>query len=523
MKKLSFVLAILLVGTTMTFAQMQVDTLYYDADKLGVDHPSFAAYYKITMTSNNPYAPNRYRDFSMDGRLIAEGYFLSIDKNSDAYSVYDGQCYDYRDSKMGFLYKDGDMIKFTAYDFNNPEILRYEINLKNGTPNGYENEYDETGNLVTSYLHDMGYKIKETLSGTTWTYKPHGNSTTLKVSTAPKAKTIRELYKDHNITKPKLTNCQEVFLYNDSDKDMLIGLRNIHAVHCTADGLYIFPMNCAWDGNVIKKVAYNKIKSDLKNAASKIKSQATQNATVVTKTTSATRGTNYTHYNDGKYGTVGSGWRDSQDFFKNSSYSSTTSTSKTVDKALEHQLLKEGEEQYNAIVEERWNNYEKFQELIVDSIYLPAGEYITKVIGFQTHFWYEYTSKDYKKFAECMNPIFLGEHKIFITYDIVDLNTDTIILSVSDMYDATDKNAMSDYTKSKSNVFIDFYYAGYNTKLSFEQSDLYYSDRFDFSKWSVKEDKKESKKNPHQAELKIKRHNERIAWIYNRIKATLGS
>ena len=159
-----------------------------------------------------------------------------------------------------------------------------------------------------------------------------------------------------------------------------------------------------------------------------------------------------------------------------------------MDKALEHQLLKEGEEQYNAIVEERWNNYEKFQELIVDSIYLPAGEYITKVIGFQTNFWWEYVSKDYKRFAECMDPIFLKEHKIFITYDIVDLNTDTIILSVNDMYDATDKKTMSDYKRSY--IFIDFNYAG-RTKLLFEQSDLYYSDPSNFYKKNVKEDKKD--------------------------------
>ena len=522
MKKINFLLATLLVGVTMTYAQSQVDTFYYDADQLGVDHPSFASYYKITMTSNNPYAPNRYRDFSMDGKLIAEGNFISIDKNSDANSVYDGQCYDYRDNKIGFLYKDGDMIKFTAYDFNNPEIIRYEINLTDGTPNGYENEYDETGELVTSYLYDMGYKINETFSGTSWTYKPHGNSSTLKVSTAPKIKTIRGLYKDHNLIKPNLTNCQEIFLYNDSDKDMLIGLRNIHAVHCTEDGSYIFPMNCAWNGKVIKKVAYNKIKLDLRDIASKIKSQATQNATIVTKTASTSKGTNYTHYNDGKYGTVGS-VNDSKDFLKTSSSFSTSSTSTTVDKTLEHQLLKEGEEEYNAIVEERWNNYEKFQELIVDSIYLPAGTYISKVIGFQTNFWYEYVSKDYKRFAECMDPVFLKEHKIFITYDIVDLNTNSVILSVSDMYDAADKETMSAY-KKKSYIFIDYYYAGYSsrTKLLFEQSDLYYSDPFNFYKKNVKEDKKDIKRNPQKAELKKQKHYEQVKWIYNRIRATLA-
>ena len=511
--------------------QPKEETIYYDENGYGVASPSFASYYKITLDSGDPQTPKRYREFAIDGTLIGEGNFISIDKQNDNNSIYDGQCYDYREGKLKLLYREGDLIKFSAYDYTNSDIVRYEIELKAGTPNGVENEYDSNGKLIISNQHKMGYKVKETIAGTTWTYQQQGNSSVLKVSTSPKVKTIGDggVYKTLSTTNPKLTNSQEVFLYNDSDTDMLIGFRNIYAVHCTSDGSYIFPLNCAWNGKSIHRVAYYNINDNLKKLAEKMGQQALANATVVTKT--STSGTNTTKYNDGKYGTYGSGWRDSQDFLRTSSSYSTTS--KTVDKALYYELLEKAEGKYNAIEAEAWDNYEEFRELLVDSIYLPAGESINKVIGFQTNFLYKYGDKDFKKFTQLMDSVFIGEHKIFVTYDIVDLNMDTVILSVYDMYDALGKNSISDYEIAKKYSLIprfglSYSYSSYGftilnrPEIELEKSDLYYTSVYSFSKWHVKSDKKEEKKNPQKIILRKQKHNECMSWIFKRLKAILN-
>lgn len=513
--------------------QPKEETIYYDENGYGVASPNFAAYIKITLESGDPLVPNRYKEFGTDGALLGEGNFISIDKQDDSKSIYDGQCYDYRQGKIGFLYQDGDLIKYSAYDENNLNLVRYEIELTKGTPNGYERIFDSTGKLIASNQYAMGCLIKETINGNTWNYKQQGNSTSLKVSTCPKVKTIstKNMYNTLNTTKSKLTNSQEVFLYNDSDTDMLIGFRNVYAVHCTSDGSYIFPLNCAWNGKSIHTVTYYRIKKDLRRTAEEMKHQTLANATVVTKT--STNGTNTTKYNDGKYGTTGSGWRDSQDFLRTSSSYSTTS--KTVDKALYYDLLEKAEGKYEAIVAEAWDNYEELQELLIDSIYLSAGESLNKVIGFETIFRYEYDNKDYKKFTQLMDSVFLGEHNIFITYDIVDLNMDTVILSVYDIYDALSKNSIIDYEHDQKYSFMPSLYdlfgpdelSSYgftyqnHPRVKLEKSDLYYSEIYDFAKWHVNSDKKEAKKNPQKVLQKKEKHNECMSWLFKRLKVLL--
>ena len=70
------------------YSQSQVDTIYCDAEGYGVEHPSFADYYRVTLTSSNPNKPNRYKDYLMDGTLISEGNFIKIDKDVESQSIF---------------------------------------------------------------------------------------------------------------------------------------------------------------------------------------------------------------------------------------------------------------------------------------------------------------------------------------------------------------------------------------------------------------------------------------------------
>lgn len=518
--------------------QPKEETIYYDKNGYGVTSPSFASYYKITLESNNPQIPNRYKEFGMDGRLIAEGNFISIDKQNDNNSIYDGQCYDYSQGKAGLLFKDGELIKVSVYDHSNSEILRYEIELTNGrTPNGYENTYDETGKIVKSVFYDNGVKLSENINGVKYKYTAQGESNILKVSTTSKFATVtnkplgalddryystRFLLTKYN--EDKTTNCQEICLYNNSNKTIKIGIHNIYAVHCRVDNFFIMPINLAWSGNVIPETALCKMEGELKYLSYIIENSAKSNATIVTKTSE--HSTQNSHYNNGRLYFDVFGLNDSKDYIRTRTSSSSTST--TLDKRLYFELLEQGEEEYNQAVLQMQEEYEKFNSLKVDTIIIQPHESVNKIVSYVTSFK-ESTYKEYALLKNYIDQLFVNSHKIFLMYDIVDLEEDTIITSVNELCEVNNNKMLSkdSYEYSKNN-FVDgsYYYCKENENdyyavmrtPRFTTSNLYFKVWRDFDD---KNRKKQEKKNPELEQSKKEKHAQQIKIILERLKSVI--
>lgn len=91
--RLFSILLLFFAGVNSVCAQ-KLDTLYYDKNGEGISTPAFAAYYRV-------YSPNlignkkRFRDFYINGTMKSEGEYVTIDKDDDKYSVFDGEYVSY--------------------------------------------------------------------------------------------------------------------------------------------------------------------------------------------------------------------------------------------------------------------------------------------------------------------------------------------------------------------------------------------------------------------------------------------
>ena len=148
-------------------AQWQIDTIYYDKDWKGVDHPAFATYYRITMVPEDPNYPKRCRDFWMDGTLQSEGQFISIDKYDDSKSIFDGESL--------ISYKSG-ALKEKCTRSENGTIVKSEVfredgkpaysgSTKNGKLEGVYIQYHENGKMA---FHGEYVEGKQNVVTITW-------------------------------------------------------------------------------------------------------------------------------------------------------------------------------------------------------------------------------------------------------------------------------------------------------------------------------------------------------------------
>ena len=149
MKRLLLLLAMFSIGHLMA-AQVQIDTLYYDKDWKGIEHPAFATYYRVTMSSKTESVRNRYRDFYMNGKMQGEGFYISIDPQDDSKSVFDGEYtvyYENGNKSSSGSYVNGQKEGLQRAYLENG-ALNIEVEYKNGMPNGQYKQYDEDGNVV---------------------------------------------------------------------------------------------------------------------------------------------------------------------------------------------------------------------------------------------------------------------------------------------------------------------------------------------------------------------------------------
>lgn len=142
----------------------QIDTLFYDSNRKGVESALYSHYYKIMTTPDNPKFQKRFKDYSINGTLLAEGVFISIDKYDDSKSILDGQQIRYYDNgnvKCEFNYHNGKLYG-TMKEYNENGELNIITTYENGIKNGEQTYYYNNGNpqKITPYHND---KINGTL------------------------------------------------------------------------------------------------------------------------------------------------------------------------------------------------------------------------------------------------------------------------------------------------------------------------------------------------------------------------
>ena len=114
------------VFVSFSYSQsVKLDTIYYDKDWKGVSNAAFATYYRVIEVKDNPSVRGSLRDYFITGELQAEGGYLSVDRNDDKNSVFDGE--------ITMYYKNG--------------LVQSHVTKRNGQSEGIYTEFNETGDL----------------------------------------------------------------------------------------------------------------------------------------------------------------------------------------------------------------------------------------------------------------------------------------------------------------------------------------------------------------------------------------
>ncbi len=150
-------LFILSFGSLYASSDVRIDTIYYDRDWKSVSHKAFATYYRVYEIDDSKES-KAFRDFYITGELQAEGHYLSIDKNDDYNSVFDGKCIKYFKSgeieQIRFLQKGVEEGEYTIYYENG--LVKVHSLMKNGKMNGIMTQFSEDGNTCTQIEMENG-------------------------------------------------------------------------------------------------------------------------------------------------------------------------------------------------------------------------------------------------------------------------------------------------------------------------------------------------------------------------------
>lgn len=165
--KLLTVLAMLFISQVSALAQT-VDTLYYDKDWKGVTNSTSASFYRVIDTSKK-----HCRDYYITGQLQGESDYISIDKNDDEKSIFDGEVKNFY--KSGILegvrfYKSGKP-EGDAYSYYENGNVKYHVTYKDDKATGTYEEYYENGQL--NYQCPV---LNGQLNGTVTKYNEKGDS-----------------------------------------------------------------------------------------------------------------------------------------------------------------------------------------------------------------------------------------------------------------------------------------------------------------------------------------------------------
>lgn len=160
MKTRELLLIILgIMSSVPVFAQKaKLDTIYYDNQWKGTEYPEFASFYRITLNSADTTVASKYRDYYIDGTLQSEGAFISIDKNDDSKSVFDGRCIIYYQNgkvKNVINYTKGKKNGIYEYYLESGQLSQ-KLSFKDDLLHGNSEEFYDTGVIRSKKRYKNG-------------------------------------------------------------------------------------------------------------------------------------------------------------------------------------------------------------------------------------------------------------------------------------------------------------------------------------------------------------------------------
>lgn len=148
---LSFCLFIICFESNCYSQNIQLDTIFYDKEWKGLPNSAFATYYRIYETNAELTSPKRFRDFYITGEIYCDGKYISIDKDDDSKSVFDGEWIQYYKSgkiaQKGFRNKGVEEGEYTSYYENG--LVKMHTFMKNGKQNGIKTFFNVVGDTCT--------------------------------------------------------------------------------------------------------------------------------------------------------------------------------------------------------------------------------------------------------------------------------------------------------------------------------------------------------------------------------------
>lgn len=155
-------LVLMSMTAVVSFAEQGVDTIYYDKDWKPAEHKAFASYYRVIPKTNDEVSRKPMRDFYFTGELQSEGYFISIDRNDDSKSVFDGDFTTY--FKSGKVETKGSMsrgqLKGEWIRYRENGLIEKHANYVDGKLDGLITEFSEDGKCY-QYEYKMGEPVND--------------------------------------------------------------------------------------------------------------------------------------------------------------------------------------------------------------------------------------------------------------------------------------------------------------------------------------------------------------------------
>lgn len=172
MKKL--ITLVFVLSSFLSYAQTEkLDTIYYDKDWHGCTK-TFATYYRIITIPTQANSVKRMRDYFITGELQGESNYISVDRNDDSNTIFDGDVISYyKNGKIGqkmkwqdshpigdaFMYYENGNVKSHGhyndlgqldgelYQFDENGNLTSTVEFNNGIPNSYLTAYNKMGTM----------------------------------------------------------------------------------------------------------------------------------------------------------------------------------------------------------------------------------------------------------------------------------------------------------------------------------------------------------------------------------------
>lgn len=144
-----------------SLANGKVDTIYYDSQWREASHPAFADFYRIVYNSTNKSNTQQnklFRDFYITGEPRQSGAFISINRNNDSLSVFDGKCITYYKSgkQLSTVTWQGGKLNGEFYQYFENGFVKRKGRYIEGKLTGVCTEFLDNGNFVQEeYLNGL--------------------------------------------------------------------------------------------------------------------------------------------------------------------------------------------------------------------------------------------------------------------------------------------------------------------------------------------------------------------------------